>query len=247
MTENKNEEVSIVLGNSEEDKKIVPMSEAKNQVREFLGMEDKDEFNNLSKEALIEKVKQRLKERADANPNEMKLVLHPNKALHTVCNEVTSFTAPFQTFARHLFIFCRRHGGLGLSAPQVGFLHRIVVIDTLLLDQAYGTEYVKNQYPDTLFNPVISEMSGKVRYKEGCLSIPGAYGWVERAKNFIVQYQDKDGNSNNLTVTCGPKDPYGVVLQHEVDHLNGIEFIDKMNFFEKEKVIKGMNRFRDRK
>jgi peptide deformylase len=223
------------------------MSELKEDVRKFLEIENEEKFNQLSNDELLDLAKKKLEERMNGNPNEMRTVYYPNKLLTEKCEKVEKFDTVIQTFARHLLIHCRRQGGLGLAAPQVGLLYRIVVVDTEIIDNAYSTDYVKKDYPNKLFNPVISNTSGKIRYKEGCLSIPGVFAWVDRYQAFTINYQDENGNEKKLDVTCAPGDPYGIVLQHEVDHLDGVQFIDRLNFFEKDKIINKMNKFREKK
>lgn len=218
-------------------------SELKKYVQDYIGV-DEEGFNKLSNEEVLNRVQTKLKEKMKDNPNEMKTLLYPNKLLREICKDVPVFNEAFKTFARHLMIHCRRSKGMGMAAPQVGFLYRIVVVDVDLLDGHFKKDYDKNGYPDTLFNPVITNGTGKVRYKEGCLSLPGIYAWVDRYESFDLSYQDEEGNKKELKVTCGQDSPYGIVLQHEVDHLDGIEFIDKLNFFEKDKIASKLNKFR---
>lgn len=101
--------------------------------------------------------------------------------------------------------------GAGLAAPQVGILRRVVVIDD-------GTELIK------LINPVIIETHGEQQEIEGCLSVPGIYGQVKRPKRVIVEALDEKG----LPIHIEGKDLLARALCHEIDHLDGILFIDKV-------------------
>jgi len=222
------------------------MSEAKKYVRDFVGLSD-EEFNKFSNEDLLKFVQVKLKSKMDDNPNEMKTLFYPDKILREKSEPVTEFTDLLKTFARHLLIHCRRHGGLAMAAPQVGLLYRIIVVDTDLLDHVYKTSYNKLSYPQQMFNPEIINPTGKIRYKEGCLSCPGAYAWVNRYDAFTLKYQTDEGVSKTIDIKCAIGDPFGIVVQHEIDHLNGTLFIDKLDFIEKNKVIKGMNKFREKK
>ena len=222
------------------------MTEAKEFVKNFTGLTE-EEFNKTSSDDLLKRVQEKLNEKMKENPNEMKTIYHPNKLLRSTCEKVEKFEDVLKTFARQLLIHCRRHGGIGMAAPQVGLLYRIIVVDTELLDHAYKTSYFKDLYPQALFNPVITNPSGKIRYKEGCLSCPGAFAWVERYKSFTLNYQDEDGKPHSMDVNCEIGNPFGIVVQHEVDHLDGIQFIDKLNFMEKAKVDKQMNKYREKK
>lgn len=97
----------------------------------------------------------------------------------------------------------------GLAAPQVGIAKRLAVID-------YGTGLIE------LINPVIVERSGEQTGAEGCLSIPGVYGFVKRAKYVKVKTLDRSGNETFVEGT----DHVAVCLQHEIDHLDGVLYID---------------------
>jgi peptide deformylase len=222
------------------------MTEAEDFVKQFTGLSD-EEFGKMSSDDLLKKVQERLKARMEENPDEMKTIYHPNKLLRSKCEAVDKFEDVLKTFARQLLIHCRRQGGLGMAAPQVGLLYRIIVVDTELMDHAYKTNYFKYEYPQILFNPVITNREGKIRYKEGCLSCPGAFAWTERSKSFTLTYQTDCGEQKKLDVTCDIGNPFGVVVQHEVDHLDGIQFIDNLNFIEKDKVTKQMNKYREKK
>jgi peptide deformylase len=102
--------------------------------------------------------------------------------------------------------------GIGLAAPQVGLPYRILVMD----DGKGGAQ--------ALLNPVIEGRSGTVREEEGCLSLPGIFGEVERARSVKVSAMDADGKPVSFE-TGGLK---ARVVQHELDHLDGILFIDRL-------------------
>lgn len=101
--------------------------------------------------------------------------------------------------------------GVGLAAPQVGVLRKVVVIDV-------GEGLIE------LINPVIVFEGGKKIDDEGCLSLPGRSGAVERPEKVIVRAQDRKGNTFEMTGT----DLLARAFCHEIDHLNGILFIDKV-------------------
>ena len=103
--------------------------------------------------------------------------------------------------------------GLGLAAPQVGVLKRIIVID--LYEE--GTQY-------TLINPTIVKSKGMQEVEEGCLSFPNKYGRVERPKELTVEALDLDGKK----VRIKAKDLLAQALAHEIDHLNGVVFTEKI-------------------
>lgn len=101
--------------------------------------------------------------------------------------------------------------GVGLAAPQVGILKRIVVIDI-------------GEGPLILINPEVIETDGEVNDKEGCLSVPGKEGNVIRPKYVKVKAQDRKGNP----IEVQGEDLLARALCHEIDHLNGILYTDKV-------------------
>jgi len=102
--------------------------------------------------------------------------------------------------------------GVGLAAPQIGILKQVIVLD--LYD---------DEGPMALINPRIIDKKGKQIEEEGCLSLPGRHGMVERPYEVTVQYEDVTGDSYELT----GEELLSRVLCHEIDHLNGILYIDK--------------------
>ena len=104
--------------------------------------------------------------------------------------------------------------GIGIAAPQVGVLKRLVVID--LGEEGNGQVY-------KLVNPVITKKKGEQVCREGCLSVPGVLGDVIRPKEVTVEALDENGKK----VVIKAKDLLAIVLSHEIDHLDGILFIDK--------------------
>lgn len=102
--------------------------------------------------------------------------------------------------------------GIGLAAPQVGVSLRIILVD----DGPRG--------PRVLINPVIVERRGVVRGEEGCLSIPGFFGEVERSEWVRVEALDAEG----LSLAFEAKGLQARVIQHEMDHLDGVLFIDRL-------------------
>lgn len=103
--------------------------------------------------------------------------------------------------------------GIGLAAPQIGILKRLIVID---LTAEEGEVY-------KLINPVIVKSKGEQVCREGCLSVPGMLGDVTRPKEVVVEALDVNGKK----ITIKAKDLLAIVLCHEIDHLDGVLFIDK--------------------
>ena len=112
--------------------------------------------------------------------------------------------------------------GMGLAAPQVGVSLRLCVIDT--------TAGKEPESLHVLINPEIVETSGEEIAEEGCLSIPGHYYEVKRAANVVVRYTDRDGENTELEAD----ELLSRALQHEIDHLNGMLFIDRIGMVKKD-------------
>ena len=117
--------------------------------------------------------------------------------------------------------------GIGLAGVQVGVLKRLIVIDI--------SKNKEKKNPLFLINPEIVSKSNKTSiYEEGCLSLPGYFAEIERPAECKVEYLDYDGkksemNANGLLATC---------IQHEVDHLNGVLFIDYLSKLKKDMIVK---------
>lgn len=107
----------------------------------------------------------------------------------------------------------KQANGIGLAAPQVGVLQRVIVISP------------EGHKPQALINPVVVEAEGEVEMEEGCLSIPGLYGNVKRPERVVVEAMDRRGKEYVYEMEGMP----ARVVQHEIDHLDGILFIDKVD------------------
>lgn len=101
----------------------------------------------------------------------MQLLFHPNPILRQKSLYVDNINNEVIELSKQLEIFCKQHNALGLAAPQVGELMRIIIINIDLLDNIFGTKYKNLKYPNILFNPSINNAKGHVIYKEGCLSV----------------------------------------------------------------------------
>ncbi len=117
--------------------------------------------------------------------------------------------------------------GIGLAAVQIGILKRAIVLDISREDEK------KN--PIFLINPIVRLKSEKRSiYEEGCLSLPGYFAEIERPAECEIDYIDYDGKERNLKA----KGLMATCIQHEVDHLNGVLFIDYLSKLKKDMIIK---------
>ena len=151
----------------------------------------------------------------------------PDPRLRLVSKPVGRVDAAIRKLAEDMFETMYGAPGIGLAAVQVGVPKRVVTMDLAKKDEP------KN--PKVYINPEILWASEeRTTYEEGCLSIPEYYEEVERPAQVKVRYTDLDGNAqeveaNGLLATC---------LQHEVDHLNGVLFIDHISKLKRSRVIK---------
>ena len=146
-----------------------------------------------------------------------------DEVLRKKCKPVTKMNARIRELIGDMFDTMYESNGVGLAAPQVGILKRIVVID------------VMDGRPLTLINPEIIEATGEQHEPEGCLSVPGQYGIVSRPAFVKVRAQDRFGNyfeasGEGLTARC---------FAHEIDHLNGIVFTSKCERMLTEEELQG--------
>ncbi|MFI4937364.1 MAG: peptide deformylase [Candidatus Berkiellales bacterium] len=158
----------------------------------------------------------------------LKVLVYPHKGLREVAPIVTSFDKNLQQTVEQLFDTMYAGQGCGLAATQVGILSRIFVMD-ISDDQ--------NQ-PQCFINPVITAKEGEVESAEGCLSFPGIFGYVKRAKQVTMQYQNEHGET--LTLTADGLAAH--CIQHESDHLNGILFIDYLSKLKRTLLLKKMEK-----
>ena len=143
-----------------------------------------------------------------------KILTDKDPALHKVCRPVEKFDGRLHRLLDDMKETLIDANGVGLAAPQVGILRRVVLVDT-------GDEVLE------LINPSLLETSGEQVGAEGCLSIPGKYGLVKRPNYAKVRAQDRDGNwfeaeGEELIARC---------FCHELDHLDGILYTEVMERF----------------
>ncbi len=146
----------------------------------------------------------------------LKIIKYPNSLLQELSKEVIEIDTEVRSFIDDLVETMRGSICVGIAAPQVGRLQRIIAVDVTPKNPGHG-ELV-------LINPKITAESGKRKGREGCLSIPGFVANIKRSKKVTVSALDRDGNSVEIE-TRGFE---AVALQHEIDHLDGILFLDRI-------------------
>jgi len=143
-----------------------------------------------------------------------KILTDKDPALHKVCKPVVNFDWRLHKLLDDMAETLEKANGVGLAAPQVGILRRVVIVDT-------GDGILE------LVNPELVETDGEQEGAEGCLSVPGKYGIVKRPYYAKVRAQDRDGNwfkaeGEALTARC---------FCHELDHLDGVIYTEVMERF----------------
>ncbi len=150
------------------------------------------------------------------------ILLVPDKRLKTPCERVTDFNQSLCELARDLEDTMRGGiGSVGVAAPQIGDMRRVTVVDTSG-HRKFGAE---SQGFFTLVNPQIIAREGERDGREGCMSLPDFTANVRRAAKVTVRFQDLDGEFQEIR--C--EDFEAVAMQHEIDHLDGILFLDRVS------------------
>jgi peptide deformylase len=160
------------------------------------------------------------------------IITLPDSLLRAQSSAVSDVDASIRALMDDMLATMYDAPGIGLAAVQVGVTKRIIVMD---VGKKRGEEEEEVKDPIFLVNPEIVRASDeKSVYEEGCLSIPDFYAEVERPARVIVRYLDRTGamrelDADGLLATC---------VQHEIDHLNGVLFIDHISRLKRERVIK---------
>ena len=151
----------------------------------------------------------------------MKIVYYPDEVLKTPGKEVEQVDDRIRKLLDDMTETMYENKGLGLAAQQVGLLERLVIID-IPEDEERGIEGTGLLQ---MVNPRIVVSKGHQVYQEGCLSFPGLYIEVPRADYVAFEFLDRNGKK----VQMEAYDLFAVAVQHEIDHTNGIVFIDRLD------------------
>lgn len=169
----------------------------------------------------------------------LEILRYPDQRLKRKSVPVETVTPELQKLADDMLETMYDAPGVGLAAPQVGELIRLLVIDTRPTDDDGNvilekmTELEKQvQFPIIIFNPEITKKEGSTTYEEGCLSVPGFIEEVKRAN--YVEAKGLDRSGQPLTIKTDGL--LAICLQHELDHLEGKLFIDRISFVKSERI-----------
>ena len=162
------------------------------------------------------------------------ILIHPDPRLKKVCDPVPDITDEVRALAHDMLATMYDAPGIGLAAPQVGVTQRLLVADAVKEGQG-------EPRPLIMINPEIVAKSDELStYDEGCLSIPEQYAEVERPAEVTLEWFDVNGKPHRedfggLWATC---------LQHEVDHLNGVLFIDYLKPLRRQIITRRMQKLK---
>ncbi|MEQ8896111.1 MAG: peptide deformylase [Roseovarius sp.] len=165
------------------------------------------------------------------------ILIHPDPRLKKVCDPVGDVSDEMRALAEDMLETMYDAPGIGLAAPQVGVMSRLLVMDCI-------KEENETPRPMVLINPEIVASSDETNvYEEGCLSIPEQFAEVTRPKLVDVRWMDLEGNEqqetfDGLWATC---------VQHEIDHLNGKLFIDYLGPMKRQMITRRMQKLKREK
>ena len=152
------------------------------------------------------------------------ILKYPDKRLRTIAKPVVSVDKTIRQQVKDMFETMYEAPGIGLAATQVNFHQRIIVID--ISDEC--------NKPICLINPEVIEKSGEIQWEEGCLSVPDYYENIIRANDIKVQALNQNGETFELEAS----EMLSVCIQHEIDHLYGILFIDHLSKLKQKRLKK---------
>ena len=154
----------------------------------------------------------------------LEILKYPDKRLRTVAKAVENVNSEIKKQVKDMFETMYDAPGIGLAATQVNFHQRLIVVDV--------SEECNE--PICLINPEIIEKNGEIEWEEGCLSVPNYYESVKRANEIKVSALNELGQSFELEAS----EMLAVCIQHEMDHLNGILFVDHLSKLKQKRLKK---------
>ena len=174
----------------------------------------------------------------------LRIMEWPSKVLSTRSSEVEKFDEHLREFVASMHETMEKSGGIGLAANQVNDTRRIITIKISWMgndDQDDEEREEKCYWHDkayTFINPKIVKKTGRVRWQEGCLSFPEIFEYIERAEEVLVEAVDEFGKAFEVKANG----LFAICLQHEIDHIDGIVFLDRMSRLKAQMVVKRIMR-----
>ncbi len=168
----------------------------------------------------------------------LEILTYPDKRLRNKSENVRSFDAKLHDLLDQMYMTMIAKNGVGLAAIQVGVPLRALIIN---LPDENGDQSIKNLIE--VINPEIITKEGSIKFNEGCLSVPEYYDDVERFSDIVVRFKDRFGSDKELEA----KEYLAVAFQHEMDHLEGNLFIDRISIMKRKKFEKELKKNRKKK
>lgn len=167
----------------------------------------------------------------------LKLYEYPDEVLRQKCEKVSKVDDELRRFLDDMLETMYVDKGCGLAAPQVGVTKRIIVLDDNPSDEDKSA-----RRPMFLVNPEIIWRSDEmVLFNEGCLSLPDQRAEVERHEKVRVHYVDYNGNEQEILAD----DLLAIILQHEIDHLDGVLYIDHLSRLKRTRLLNKLSKYRE--
>lgn len=163
----------------------------------------------------------------------LNIVEYPDKRLRQISKEVVLFDEKLHKLLDAMNPIMINTNGIGLAAIQVAHPVRVLILN---IPDEEGEQPNENLLE--IINPVVTDKSGESLYQEGCLSVPKFYEDIKRYEQVSINYQDRDGN----TMTLEADGLLAIAIQHEMDHLEGVLFIDKLSYAKRKKFEKEYKR-----
>lgn len=163
----------------------------------------------------------------------LNIVEYPDRKLKEKSVAVELFNQELHNLLDAMYHIMMDSNGIGLAAIQVAHAKRVLILN---IPDEEGEQHKEDLIE--MINPVITYKSGESVYQEGCLSVPSFYEDIVRFESISVNYQDREGNTKKIE-TDGL---LSIAIQHEMDHLEGILFIDKLSYSRRKKFEKEYKR-----
>lgn len=157
------------------------------------------------------------------------VVTYPNPILRKKSKDVVEFNSELHTLLDDMYETMLDHSGVGLAAIQVS-----VPLNVLIINIPNEEDIQEKDELIEAINPVITHKDGSLLFMEGCLSVPGFNEEIKRAEHIKVEYKDRNGNDK----TMDAEDFLAVAWQHEMEHLDGHLFIEKLSIIKRKKFEK---------
>jgi len=170
----------------------------------------------------------------------LEVLKYPHPFLRRTCEAVAEVDESVRTLIDDMLETMYANKGIGLAATQVGVAKRVIVMDVPIYDDddsaddgdEKGDAGEDERVLLSLVNPEITFREGRLKFEEGCLSLPGINADVERSAHVKVSGLDREGNSLEVEA----EGLLAVALQHEIDHLEGILFIDRLSWLKRDRI-----------